>query len=86
MEKVVKLQNEEGMHARPAGVFAKKAGEFKSSIQIKAGGQSKNAKSMMSIMSLGLKFGDEITLEATGEDADLALSSLVQLIEKKFQS
>lgn len=84
MEKSVKIMNEEGMHARPAGAFAKKASEFKSNINVKINGQSKNAKSMMSIMSLGLKFGDEITIDAQGEDADTAVNELTQLVESKF--
>jgi phosphocarrier protein HPr len=55
--KTVKLLNEEGMHARPAGIFVKKASEFKSSVQVKASGQSKNGKSIMSLMGLGVKGG-----------------------------
>ncbi len=85
MEKTIKILNEEGLHARPAGVFVKKANEFKSAVQVKAAGQSKNGKSIMSLMSLGVRGGDDITIQTTGEDAEQALSALVSLVEMKFQ-
>lgn len=55
MELLLKIKNAEGLHARPAGILAKKAAEFQSNIQISAGGQIKSAKSIMALMSLGLK-------------------------------
>lgn len=85
MEKTVKILNDEGMHARPAGVFAKKAAEFKADIKVKTTSASKNGKSIMSLMSLGLKSGDSIVIETTGEDAEQALSALSALVENKFQ-
>jgi phosphocarrier protein len=85
MEQVVVIQNEEGLHARPAGVFAKKAGEFKSQIDVTFGGQTRNAKSIMSLMGLGAKKGAELTIRAQGEDATAALETLVQLVNNKFQ-
>ncbi len=85
MEKKLIILNEEGLHARPAGIFAKKAAEFKSNIQIKTTTATKNGKSIMSLMSLGLKVGDSFILEAIGEDDELALNSLADLVENKFQ-
>jgi phosphocarrier protein len=84
MEMTVTLQNEEGLHARPAGIFVKKATEFKSAVSVKANGQAKNGKSMMSLMSLGIKAGQEFTIEAKGEDEELALKALVDLVHQKF--
>jgi phosphocarrier protein len=86
MEKTLKILNEEGMHARPAGVFVKKANEFKSSVLVKTAAASKNGKSIMGLMSLGLKAGDSITIETTGEDAEQCLLALTTLVENKFQS
>lgn len=85
MEKTVKILNDEGLHARPAGVFVKKASEFKSTIELKSNGVVKNGKSIMGIMSMGLEKGDEVTLVAQGEDADLALNTLVELFNNQFQ-
>jgi len=85
MEKTFKILNEEGMHARPAGAFVKIANEFKSTVEIKANGLTKNGKSIMGLMSLGLTKDSEITVITTGEDELEALKKLGLLIENKFQ-
>jgi len=85
MEKTFKILNEEGMHARPAGAFVKIANEFKSQIEVKANGMSKNGKSIMGLMGLGLTKDSEITIIAQGEDETEALEKLGSLIENKFQ-
>jgi phosphocarrier protein HPr len=85
MEKTLTILNEEGMHARPAGVLAKKASEFKSAVEIHFNGTVKNAKSIMAIMSLGLEKGSEIKLVAKGEDESQAVETLAQLINNRFQ-
>jgi phosphocarrier protein HPr len=85
MEKVLKILNEEGMHARPAGAFVKVANEFKSSVEVKANGMTKNGKSIMGLMSLGLAKDSEITLVIQGEDSEAAMNKLSHLVENKFQ-
>lgn len=85
MEKTFIILNEEGMHARPAGAFVKVANEFKSNIEVKANNMTKNGKSIMGLMSLGLSKDSEITVMANGEDAEAALNKLGFLIENKFQ-
>lgn len=85
MEKTFKILNEEGMHARPAGAFVKVANEFKSKVEVKANGVSKNGKSIMGLMGLGLTKDSEITIIAQGEDETEALEKLGSLIENKFQ-
>ena len=80
----LKILNQEGLHARPAGVFVKKASEFKSKIEIEFNGQIKNAKSIMNLMSLGLQQNDEFILSAQGEDHEAALAALGQLVENQF--
>ena len=84
MEKTVTILNEEGLHARPAGVFVKKASEFKSAVEIRVNGATKNAKSIMGLMSLGLAKGAEITIIARGEDEAQAVDALAQLVANKF--
>jgi phosphocarrier protein len=83
-EVLVKIKNEEGMHARPAGVFVKVAGQFQSKIEIDKNGICKNGKSIMNIMSLGLQFQDDLLIRAIGEDAEAALNALKKLVENKF--
>ncbi|MGL5692532.1 MAG: HPr family phosphocarrier protein [Peptostreptococcaceae bacterium] len=84
MEKIVSIKNASGLHARPAGMFVKKAAEFKSSVEVIAKGKTVNAKSIMGIMSLGLAKGDELTIAANGEDEEVAINTLVELIDSGF--
>ncbi len=85
MELLLKIKNPEGLHARPAGILAKKAAEFQSNIQISAGGQLKSAKSIMALMSLGLKQDQEFKLIIDGPDADTASSALSELVNREFK-
>jgi len=84
MEKTLIIENEEGLHARPAGILAKKASEFQSQVFIQSGETKINAKSIMSIMTLGLEKNAEITLITEGEDEKEALDALTQLVESRF--
>lgn len=84
MEKLVTITNASGLHARPAGMFVKKAAEFKSTVEVNAKGKTVNAKSIMGIMSLGLAQGDELTIVANGEDQEAAVNELAELIESGF--
>ena len=84
MEKLVSIKNASGLHARPAGMFVKKAAEFKSTVEVVAKGKTVNAKSIMGIMSLGLAQGEEITVVANGEDEAAAVAALVELVESGF--
>jgi len=84
MEVLVKILNQQGLHARPASLFAKTASKFKSTVSIVYGGKTINAKSIIIIMSLGLKKGEEIKIITKGVDEKEALEALVSLIECKF--
>lgn len=86
MQKTVRILNEEGFHARPAGVFVKKATEFTSTIEVQANGATKNGKSIMALMSLGLAKDAEITITAKGADEAAAVDALVDLVNRKFQA
>ena len=82
----LQLQNDEGLHARPAGILAKAASQYQSKIEIKAKGMAKNAKSIMSILALGLEKGDEIQLLADGADEAEAIQKLQTLFQNKFEA
>jgi len=84
MEMTVKILNEQGLHARPASVFSKTASKFKSTVSIVHGTGVANAKSIINIMSLGLKKGEEIKIRTEGTDEKEAMEALVGLIESKF--
>ena len=84
MEKTVKILNEQGLHARPASIFVKTASKFKSTVSIVHGTGIANAKSIINIMSLGLKKDEEIKIVTEGADEKEAMAALVSLVENKF--
>lgn len=85
IETLVTLLTEDGLHARPAGLLVKVAGQYQSKVELSANGMTKNAKSIMSLMSMGLKGGEEILLKADGDDANQAVDAIKKLFENRFQ-
>ncbi len=81
-EKKVTLEPEEGLHARPAAEFVRKAKQFSAEITVIKGEKEANAKSPMKIMALGAKKGDEIVIRAEGDDAEEAVKTLIELVSK----
>jgi len=84
MEKTVKILNEQGLHARPASIFVKTASKFKCTVSIVHGNGTANAKSIINIMSLGLKKDEEIKIVTEGTDEKEAMEALLSLVESKF--
>ncbi len=84
MEKELKILNKQGLHARPASILVKTAAKFQSDIQLLYNGYTGNAKSIMSIMSLGLVQDAVFTLVASGPDEAEAIATITDLIESKF--
>lgn len=82
--KDVMVQNQVGLHARPATFFIQKANEFKSSIWIEKEERRVNAKSLLGILSLGIVGGTAIRIIADGADEQVAVDSLVELVESGF--
>ncbi len=80
---VVKENN--GLHARPAGAVVKVAGEFESLINIVYKQKNANAKSIMGVMALGVREGEEITIEANGVDEKDALNRMIELVKLNFE-
>ncbi len=82
--KDVMVQNQVGLHARPATFFIQKANEFKSSIWIEKEERRVNAKSLLGILSLGIVGGTQIRVIADGSDEQEAVEGLVELVESGF--
>ena len=78
------VNNNYGLHARPATFFIQKANSYKSSIWVDKDERRVNAKSLLGVLSLGIEKGMEITLIADGEDESAALEGLAALIETGF--
>ena len=77
----VKLQNQVGLHARPATFFVQNAHKYKSSIWVESGDRKVNAKSLLGVLSLGIAKGMTVTLIADGYDEEEALAGLAELID-----
>jgi phosphotransferase system HPr (HPr) family protein len=73
-----------GFHARTAALFAKEAATFSAMIKIEFNNKSVNGKSMLAIMTLGVKSNDRIEITADGSDEQATIASLVKLIQNNF--
>lgn len=82
-EKII-LQNETGLHARPAGELAKLASTFRCNVNLTANGKTVNAKSILAIMSLGINARTEIEIECNGENEEEAMNKIVEAFNNKF--
>ncbi|HHU23320.1 MAG TPA: HPr family phosphocarrier protein [Clostridiales bacterium] len=80
----VLINNQVGLHARPATFFIQKANEFKSSIWIEKGERRVNAKSLLGVLSLGIVKGTTINIIADGSDEVEAINTLSELITSDF--
>ena len=80
----ITVQNEVGLHARPATYFIQKANEFKCGIWVEKEERRVNAKSLLGVLSLGIVKGTNITLIADGSDEKEAVDALVSLIQNNF--
>lgn len=78
------VNNQVGLHARPATFFIQKANEFKSSIWVEKDDRRVNAKSLLGVLSLGIVKGTTINLIADGPDEEAAIKALVELIDSEF--
>ena len=70
------ITDEIGIHARPAGILAKKAKEYASRITITKGEKTAEAQKLMAVMSLGVKKGETVTVSAEGEDEEKAVADM----------
>ena len=80
----ITVNNEVGLHARPATFFIQKANEFKSGIWVEKEDRRVNAKSLLGVLSLGIVKGTTITLIADGADEKEAVTALVDLVNDNF--
>ena len=78
------VNNQVGLHARPATFFIQKANEFKSSIWVEKDERRVNAKSLLGVLSLGIVKGTSINLIADVPDEKEAVEALIELISSNF--
>lgn len=84
--KEIMINNEIGLHARPASLFSKMALDAKSDIKIVFKDNEINAKSIMAILSAGISGGSTITVIADGDDECEVMDKLNALVESNFEA
>ena len=82
--KDVMVQNQVGLHARPATFFIQKANEFKSTVWVEKEERRVNSKSLLGVLSLGIVGGTTIRIIADGSDEKEAVESIVKLVQSGF--
>ena len=86
LRQTVKIVNPQGFHMRPISAFIKCANQFQSAISlIKEDSAPVNGKSVLALMGLGAEQGTELTVEAAGPDAEVALSALVEILSRPLE-
>ena len=83
-QNTVRIQNEVGLHARPAAQFVKLARQFSSKISVACNGKTVDAKSLVRVLSVGAGKNAEIEIIAEGDDEQRAVTALAGLIESNF--
>ena len=86
-ERQVTIGSKVGLHARPASLFAKAVKDAGVPVKIaKDGKPPVNAASLLSLLTLGAEFGDEVTLFAEGEGAETALDELAEMLGRDLDA
>ena len=78
------ITDEIGIHARPAGLLVKEAKKYANKVVIKANGKSAEATRLMAIMGMGVKCGQTVEVEVTGDDEDTAFEGMKAFFEENL--
>lgn len=78
------IQDADGIHARPAGLLVKEAGNFTSSVTLYCGEKSGDAKRIFSVMSMGIRHGAEVRVTIEGEDETEAAAALQRFFSENL--
>ncbi len=84
VQKTVTITNPQGLHARPAQMLSSLASQFESNIELVKNGEKIDAKSILSVLTLGAVAGTQIEIIAQGNDSKEALDALTQLVDAGF--
>jgi phosphotransferase system HPr (HPr) family protein len=84
LTRTVVVANPNGLHMRPASLIAKLANQYESRIELVRGNERVDGKSMLEIVTLVAEHGTNLTIEASGPDAEAAVESLAGLFASKF--
>jgi phosphocarrier protein len=84
IEKIIVVQNQQGLHARPSAALVTLAGKFVSDIKIIKDDYEVDAKSIMGVMTLAAAAGTELKFVFSGEDEAEACSALEKIFNEGF--
>ena len=80
-ERSVTIASSKGLHARPASLFVQQVSSSGLAVDLTKGDKTMNAASILGVISLGIGFGDQVTISAEGENADSVLDGLATFLE-----
>lgn len=83
-EVTLTIRNKVGLHARPAALFVQTASKSRSKVLAVKDGREVNAKSILSVLTLGAEQGAVVTVKAEGEDEVEVVEALKELVENNF--
>lgn len=78
------IQDEMGIHARPAGMLTKEAKKYQSTITMVKDGKSVNVLKLMAVMAMGIKCGETVTVTVEGEDEEVAAAAMEEFFKANF--
>jgi phosphocarrier protein len=82
--RTVRIVNKKGLHARPSAKFALIAEKFEADVRVTRCGETVGGTSIMGLLSLGAAAGTDITVEATGKDAEAVVTALADFVSSRF--
>ncbi|CAN5273873.1 HPr family phosphocarrier protein [soil metagenome] len=84
IQKTVLITNKRGLHARASAKFVTLASGLPARVEVEKDGSSVVGTSIMGLMMLGAAMGDSVTISASGDGAEQAVTALAELVENKF--
>ena len=78
----IKVRLEDGLDARPVALLVQEASKYESNIYIEVDDKRINAKSIMGMMSMALLNGEEVVIDAEGEDEEAAAAAIEEFLTK----
>lgn len=81
----VMVNNQSGLHLRPAGILCRTAMLYKSHITLTHKEVTANAKSVLSVLGAGVRTGDEVEIACEGTDEQEAMEAMLKLFESGLE-
>ena len=82
--RVLPILNEKGLHARASAKFVQTVEKFDADVRVSRCGETVGGTSIMGLMSLAAARGTEITVEATGAQAQAVMAAIEALVSGRF--